>query len=161
MGDAGRYPHDQMGVFLEGSQVDTVSTAAYEVISTTYRVTVSDRQLTLRLQNLGGSDPMTVLNGLEVIRVQSGGGQAAGASLRSEPRTQPTSKAERQSDRLAKVRAAFQAVFAEWGDSSDSWHHEDPHSASWLSPPGRAPDRGDMALQLATVYADMRDAGRP
>ena len=47
-------------------QVDTVSVAAGQVYTKTYTVSVSDGQLTLRLKDLGGNDPSTVINGLEI-----------------------------------------------------------------------------------------------
>src|SRR5262249_32725733 len=66
MGDAA-FAHDQMGIFLEGTQVDSVSTAAGQFLTSTYSVTVSDGQLTLRLKDLGGSDPNVVLNALSIV----------------------------------------------------------------------------------------------
>jgi fibronectin type 3 domain-containing protein len=66
MGDAS-YPHDQMGVFLQGIQVDSVTTAAGSFVTTTYSVTVSGGQLTLRLKDLGGSDLYAVINALLVV----------------------------------------------------------------------------------------------
>lgn len=57
MGDTGNYFHDAMGVYLQGSKVDEVSTKAYEVISRTYNVTVdAGGLLTLRLKDEGGND---------------------------------------------------------------------------------------------------------
>ncbi len=58
---------EQMGVFLEGSQVDSVNAAVGQVVTRTYTVTVSDGQLTLLLRDLGGDDPYVVINGLEII----------------------------------------------------------------------------------------------
>ncbi|MHB0961158.1 MAG: S8 family serine peptidase [Pirellulaceae bacterium] len=68
MGDAGGL-HDQMGVFLEGTQIDTVSTAAGQYAIKTYTVTVDDGQLTLQLIDQGGTNANVVINGLEVIVV--------------------------------------------------------------------------------------------
>ncbi|MEM1069514.1 MAG: Ig-like domain-containing protein, partial [Planctomycetota bacterium] len=59
--------HDQMGVFLEGVQVDSVTTAAGEFANNSYRTSVSDGQLTLRLQDLGGSDSWVMINALDVV----------------------------------------------------------------------------------------------
>jgi hypothetical protein len=68
IGDTGPYQHDQMGVFLEGTQVDTVNTVGGEVRIVTYRgVRVNDGQLSLTLQDLGGFDANVVINGLEVV----------------------------------------------------------------------------------------------
>jgi hypothetical protein len=58
--------HDQVGIYLEGALVDTVSTAAHEHVTQTYRVTVADGQLTVRLLDLGGADANFAINGLEV-----------------------------------------------------------------------------------------------
>ncbi len=58
--------HDQMGVWLEGEQVDTISTLANQATTRAYTVNVSDGQLTLELRDLGGSDANAVINALEV-----------------------------------------------------------------------------------------------
>ncbi len=63
------FAHDLMGVFLEGSQVDTVNTAIGVFAVRTYRVNVNDGQLTLELRDLGGDEPFAVINGLETARV--------------------------------------------------------------------------------------------
>ncbi len=62
-------PHDQMGVFLEGVQVDNVTTAAYEHVTSTHRIGISDGQLTLRLFDLGGSNIWAVINALDILFV--------------------------------------------------------------------------------------------
>ncbi len=59
-------PHDQMGVFLEDGQVDTVTTSTNQFITRTYHVAVWDGQLTLRLADLGGTDANTVIDALVV-----------------------------------------------------------------------------------------------
>ena len=59
--------HERMGIFLEGNLVDTVDTAAGQVVNNTYSVTVADGQLTLRLDDLGGTDDLVTLVGLEVV----------------------------------------------------------------------------------------------
>jgi hypothetical protein len=59
--------HDLMGVFLEGEQVDMVTTAAGQNAVGTYRITVRDGQLNLRLFDLGGSDEWVMINGLDVV----------------------------------------------------------------------------------------------
>jgi fibronectin type 3 domain-containing protein len=64
--------HDQMGIFLEGAKVDTVSTAAGELLVHVHRVTVADGTLTLLLDDLGGTDPNVVINALEIVAVQGG-----------------------------------------------------------------------------------------
>src|SRR5262249_31142154 len=74
------------GVFLEGAQVDSVTTAGGQWATRAYIVTVADGQLNLRLLDLGGSDANAVLNSLELapgtppFRVSSStpSGQAAG-----------------------------------------------------------------------------------
>ena len=58
--------HDQMGVFLEGTKVDTISSAAKELLVHVYRVTVADGKLTVQLDDLGGTDPNVVVNALEI-----------------------------------------------------------------------------------------------
>jgi fibronectin type 3 domain-containing protein len=59
--------HDQMGISLEGVLVDTVSTALNQFVTNTYQVTVSDGQLTVLLDDVGGADANVVINGLEVL----------------------------------------------------------------------------------------------
>ncbi len=66
LGDVGSYSHDNMGVYLEGVLVDTVSTVRGVVTSRTFRVQVADGQLTLRVRDLGGSDTNVVLEGLRI-----------------------------------------------------------------------------------------------
>ena len=66
------WPHDQTGVFLERTQVDMVRTAANQVKTITYGgVSVSDGQLTVKMNDHGGSDKNVVINGLEVVWVGS------------------------------------------------------------------------------------------
>ncbi len=61
------YARDQMGIFLEGVQVDTVTSAAGQIVVRTYTVTVTDGQLNLQMKDLGGSDPYTEIEGLDVV----------------------------------------------------------------------------------------------
>ena len=55
-----------MAVFLEGIQVNTVSTAAGQYAINAYLVDVLDGQLTLKLVDLGGTNANIVINGLEI-----------------------------------------------------------------------------------------------
>jgi fibronectin type 3 domain-containing protein len=71
LGDAS-FSRDQVDVYLEGQRVDTVNTAAGEFHVATYRVSVTDGKLDLRLHNRGGSDPYAVINALEVRSVSTG-----------------------------------------------------------------------------------------
>jgi len=83
LGDLGTTAHDQMGVFLEGHQVDTVSTDARTLVSKVYTVPVTDGQLTVRLKDLGGRDKNVALAGLTVTYVDAAGaaeGEPAAAS---------------------------------------------------------------------------------
>src|SRR5690606_11448625 len=67
-GDAGAH-HDDVGVFLQGGQVDTVTTAEGQFLTKTYTgVVVSDGTLTLRLTDLGGTDPNARINGMSITR---------------------------------------------------------------------------------------------
>ena len=60
-----------MGVFLEGTRVDKVSTTAYQVVPRSYTLLVTDKQLTVRLQDLGGADRWAEIQALTVTRVGS------------------------------------------------------------------------------------------
>ncbi len=67
IGDHGPYAHESMGVFLEGQQIDTVSTAPGEVATFTYNdVAVAGGKFELRLLDLGGPDVNAVIAGLEL-----------------------------------------------------------------------------------------------
>jgi probable HAF family extracellular repeat protein len=65
MGDA-TSAHDQMGVSLQGEQVDSVNTAAGRSVTRTYTATVSDGRLDLELDDLGGADPYAVISQLDI-----------------------------------------------------------------------------------------------
>ena len=60
--------HTQMGVYLEGNQVGVVSTVAGQYVFPSYAVVVADGQLTVRLRDLGGSDPNVVVNVIYITR---------------------------------------------------------------------------------------------
>ena len=69
LGDTGPYVHDDVGVFLQGGQVDTVTTQAGQVITKTYKdITINQGQLILHLVDLGGSDPNAVIESLQIQR---------------------------------------------------------------------------------------------
>ena len=59
--------HDQMAFTAEGVALETIGTAAGQVVDRWYNVTIADRQLTLELADLGGADANAVLNALELI----------------------------------------------------------------------------------------------
>ena len=71
--------HDQMGVFLEGVQVDTVTTSSGQTIAGTYRIDIGDGQLNLRLVDLGGSYAWVMINALDVIVLDGSAPSAASA----------------------------------------------------------------------------------
>jgi PKD repeat protein len=56
-------------VSLEGVVKEVVTTPSNQVVQKVYRVAVQDGQLTLRLRDLGGSDPNAVINALVVTKV--------------------------------------------------------------------------------------------
>ncbi len=61
-----RTAHDQMGLALEGQDVDSVTTAAKTQVWQTYTVAVDDGQLTVNLRDLGGKDKNVAIAGLRV-----------------------------------------------------------------------------------------------
>jgi fibronectin type 3 domain-containing protein len=67
MGDSG-FSHDLQGVFLQGTQVDSVTTNAGQFYSQTYSTVVTNGQLVLKLQDLGGNDPNVVINAMDLVR---------------------------------------------------------------------------------------------
>ena len=66
LGDLGVYAHDRVGVFLEGSQVDEVTTSGREVVHRSYHVTVADGRLNLQLRDLGGRDVNAVIESMRI-----------------------------------------------------------------------------------------------
>ena len=62
----GYFGHDDIGVFLEGRLADKVTAPPGAFLTLTYVAVVTDGQLSLRLQDQGGSDPNFVLNALEI-----------------------------------------------------------------------------------------------
>jgi fibronectin type 3 domain-containing protein len=59
--------HDRMSFTAEGVALETLATAAGQVVERGYRVTIADRQLTLEVADLGGADANAVLNALELV----------------------------------------------------------------------------------------------
>jgi fibronectin type 3 domain-containing protein len=68
MGDSG-FSHDLQGVFLQGSQVDSVTTNPGQFYTQTYSAIVTDGQLVLKLHDLGGTDPNVVINALAIVQL--------------------------------------------------------------------------------------------
>lgn len=67
LGDLGPYAHDDQGVFLQGEQVDSVSTAAGETATRTYFADVAGGQLLVEFKDLGGADGNVVVDALTVL----------------------------------------------------------------------------------------------
>jgi fibronectin type 3 domain-containing protein len=67
LGDTGPYAHQGMGIFFQGAQVDNLSSAAGQVLSKSYVVTVTNGQLDLGLQALGGTNTAAVIEGMEIV----------------------------------------------------------------------------------------------
>jgi subtilisin family serine protease/fibronectin type 3 domain-containing protein/methionine-rich copper-binding protein CopC len=163
IGDEGGWAHDQMGIFLEGRQVDTVSTPPGEVLSFRYSgVEVSGGQLTLRLADLGGSDVYTVLAGLEV-----GPDTPGGAGIASVTESAGSSFASLDSNRVRLQRpGASKSVHSrshlDWVASRrpDVWQAD----AAWLASrddgekvePRQLRSREQEDLAVDEVFADGR-----
>lgn len=62
---------EQMGVSLEGIQVDAVDTAAMAPVSKTYSATVFDGTLDLKLEDKEGSSPYVTILGLDIVCVST------------------------------------------------------------------------------------------
>jgi beta-glucanase (GH16 family)/fibronectin type 3 domain-containing protein len=67
-GDA-LWAHDLQGIYLQGTQVDTITTAADQFISKTYTVTVTNGQLQFTFKDLGGADLYTTLDALAIVQI--------------------------------------------------------------------------------------------
>jgi fibronectin type 3 domain-containing protein len=68
LGDVGNYAHSSE-VFIQGTEVATVSTVAGEVTTPSYTVTVTNGELTLGLIGVG-SDGFAVIEGLVIVPLQ-------------------------------------------------------------------------------------------
>ena len=66
-GDAS-YAQGAMGVYLQGTQVDSFTTAANQFVPRTYPSAVSGGTLVLRLVGMGPTSPFAVINGLEAVQ---------------------------------------------------------------------------------------------
>jgi len=111
LGDGLGYVRDQMGIFLEGEQVDSVTTDGVNFAVRTYTVHVADGQLTLLLDDLGG-DPWVMINGLEIHEVvEAAGLRITGASSESRTSSEPVTEFDRFG--LPLDRAIPPAVFPE------------------------------------------------
>jgi len=60
------YQHDKVRIYLEGAFMEEINQPANVVVTRTYTVAVSDGQLTLALQDGGGSDANWLISGLDV-----------------------------------------------------------------------------------------------
>jgi fibronectin type 3 domain-containing protein/uncharacterized protein YkwD len=61
------YAHQGMGISFQGVQVDNVSTAAGQILTRSYTVTVTNGQLDLGLSALGGLNAAAVIEGMEIV----------------------------------------------------------------------------------------------
>jgi hypothetical protein len=80
VGDCGPVPRGPMGIIFEGVQVDTVTTPKKTVVTRVYTpIVVSDGELTMRLQGLGGKNKYTAIEYLRISPLGPGSFLAAGA----------------------------------------------------------------------------------
>jgi beta-glucanase (GH16 family)/fibronectin type 3 domain-containing protein len=68
LGDA-LYGHDLQGIYLQGTQVDTITTAKDQFVSNTYKITVTNGQIQFTFKDLGGVDLYTTLDALDIVQV--------------------------------------------------------------------------------------------
>lgn len=67
IGDTGD-DHELVGVFLQGSQVDTITHASGQVFTKVYRnVSVVNNNLIVRIKDMGGTDPNGMLVAMDVV----------------------------------------------------------------------------------------------
>lgn len=71
MGDGVGFVRDQMGIFLEGQHVASVTASGGDYAVSAFHVTVSDGQLNVMFQDMGGVDPLVMINALDVELVES------------------------------------------------------------------------------------------
>ena len=71
LGDKSQSVHDRMGVYLESVKVDEVTTLSGQVVARVYEdIAVIDGQLTLKLEDLGGSDPNVCIEALDIALLE-------------------------------------------------------------------------------------------
>jgi hypothetical protein len=68
LGDRGSKVRDNVGVYLEGTLQETVSSKSRQVLSRHFDVHVTDGQLTLTLSDLGGKDKYVCVQALRITR---------------------------------------------------------------------------------------------
>jgi fibronectin type 3 domain-containing protein len=119
LGDAWGFAHDQMGISLEGQQVDTVDTAAWQVVTRTYTVTVTDGQLNLGLQDLGGTDPAVAIEGMRIVTTTDAAPAAASAASARQaiaPRAVDGIDLAAVAAQALGSRAGLQGIDSDWDD---------------------------------------------
>jgi hypothetical protein len=68
LGDDTNYVHDDVGVFLQGAQVDDVTTAGGQLVNKVYtNIVVANGQLTVHLKKLGGT-PYLAIEAMQIVR---------------------------------------------------------------------------------------------
>jgi hypothetical protein len=83
LGDLGPNDHDDVGIFLQSNQVDTVSTVSGQVVTKTYsHIAITNKQLQFELRDLGGTDPNGVVEALTVVREDDPGLSSWGVQLK-------------------------------------------------------------------------------
>lgn len=60
------WSHDYQGVYLQGELVDSITIRGGGSVTRSYAATVTDGRLMLRMRDLGGHDPHTVINALVI-----------------------------------------------------------------------------------------------
>lgn len=154
MGD-GIAARDQMGIFLEGNHVGTVSTAAGEYATRTFRVVVTDGQLTLRLTDLGG-DPVAVINSLHIVEVEPTNDPGGDTDL------DPMERLERLKELRRHLRRAIRGGGGEHGDLLTQiladWETYLPGKSRGRAF-GRNPN-ATLSMYLRTLNKEIREARR-
>jgi len=113
LGDT-KYVRDRMGVFLEGVQVDDVTTNK-TLVTRTYTVNVWDGQLTLRLDDLGGSNAYVAVAALRVLTAPVSHVLATALDTRGEVYSLLATSDEVQPRKAApKTTAAADSAYTVW-----------------------------------------------
>jgi hypothetical protein len=140
--------------------VDTVTTAAGQNAVGTYRITVHDGQLNLRLFDLGGSDQWVNINGLEVVTASGPGIESIAFSAGSTSGPAPQFDVKQATEFRSAVRRGPSSIRTPLIDKALDLLFTDQSSRSGTSLKTVSYEVRDHALCLLNDNSSTRDFER-